>query len=52
MEDENYRNFVLSRLNVNLDKKYSDEDDHIEDIVSHCYSLNFYNKDKFFFLES
>ncbi|UJR10094.1 hypothetical protein I4U23_014316 [Adineta vaga] len=31
MEDENYRNFVLSRLNVNLDKKYSDEDDYIED---------------------
>jgi hypothetical protein len=35
MEDENYRNFVLSRLNINLDKKYSDEDDHIEDVVSH-----------------
>jgi len=35
MEDENYRNFVLSRLNVNLDKKYSDEDDHIEDVVGH-----------------
>lgn len=33
MEDENYRNFVLSRLNTNLDKKYSDEDDHIEDVV-------------------
>jgi hypothetical protein len=33
MEDENYRNFVLSRLNVNLDKRYSDEDDHIEDVV-------------------
>ncbi|CAF3868387.1 unnamed protein product [Adineta steineri] len=32
MEDENYRNFVLSRLNINLDKKYSDEDDHIEDV--------------------
>ncbi|CAF3593459.1 unnamed protein product [Rotaria socialis] len=32
MEDENYRNFVLSRLNTNLDKKYSDEDDHIEDV--------------------
>ncbi|CAF0729996.1 unnamed protein product [Rotaria sordida] len=32
MEDENYRNFVLGRLNVNLDKKYSDEDDHIEDV--------------------
>ena len=35
MEDENYRNFVLSRLNVNLDKRYSDEDDHIDDVVSH-----------------
>ena len=33
MEDENYRNFVLSRLNVNLDKKYADEHDHIEDVV-------------------
>ena len=33
MEDENYRNFVLSRLNTNLDKKYSDEDDHIDDVV-------------------
>ncbi|CAF1273258.1 unnamed protein product, partial [Adineta ricciae] len=32
MEDENYRNFVLSRLNVNLDKKYADEHDHIEDV--------------------
>ncbi|CAF2650409.1 unnamed protein product [Rotaria sp. Silwood2] len=32
MEDENYRNFVLGRLNVNLDKKYSDDDDHIEDV--------------------
>jgi hypothetical protein len=35
MEDENYRNFVLSRLNLNLDEKYSDEDDHIEDMVSY-----------------
>jgi hypothetical protein len=34
MEDENYRNFVLSRLNTNLDKKYVDDDDHIEDVVS------------------
>ena len=33
MEDENYRNFVLSRLNTNMDKKYSDEDDYIEDVV-------------------
>ena len=39
MEDENYRNFVLSRLNVNLDRKYSDEDDHIEDVVSHDTNL-------------
>ena len=36
MEDENYRNFVLSRLNVNLNKRYADEDDHIDDVVSHC----------------
>lgn len=34
MEDENYRNFALSRLNINLDRKYSDETDHIEDVVS------------------
>ncbi len=40
MEDENYRNFVLSRLNVNLDKRYSDEDDHIEDVVGHINSIN------------
>ena len=38
MEDENYRNFVLSRLNTNLDKKYSDEDDHIEDVVRRNFS--------------
>ena len=34
MEDENYRNFVVSRLNKNLDKKLSDEDMHLEDVVS------------------
>ena len=39
MEDENYRNFVLSRLNTNLDKKYSDEDDHIEDVVREILSF-------------
>jgi len=39
MEDENYRNFVLSRLNVNLDKKYSDEEDHIEDVVGYYLLL-------------
>lgn len=42
MEDENYRNFVLSRLNTNLDKKYSDEDDHIEDVVSNIEKTRIY----------
>lgn len=44
MEDENYRNFVVSRLNTSLNKKLTDEDQHIEDVVSFdllfcfCYS--------------
>ncbi|KAL8566179.1 hypothetical protein ACOMHN_034755 [Nucella lapillus] len=32
MEDENYRNFVVSRLNRNLDRKMSDDARHIEDV--------------------
>ncbi|XP_029633967.1 MAP kinase-activating death domain protein isoform X5 [Octopus sinensis] len=32
MEDENYRNFVVSRLNKNLDKKLTDDSQHIEDV--------------------
>jgi len=32
MEDENYRNFVLSRLNTSLDKKLSSDEEHIEDV--------------------
>lgn len=32
MEDENYRNFVVSRLNKNLDKKLTDDNQHIEDV--------------------
>ncbi|GAB1600655.1 MAP kinase-activating death domain protein-like isoform X7 [Argonauta hians] len=32
MEDENYRNFVVSRLNKNLDKKLTDDAQHIEDV--------------------
>jgi hypothetical protein len=32
MEDENYRNFILSRLNTSLDKKLSNDEEHIEDI--------------------
>ena len=34
MEDENYRNFVVSRLNTALDKKLTDEDVHLDDVVS------------------
>lgn len=32
MEDENYRNFVLSRLNTSLDRKLSNDEQHIEDV--------------------
>ncbi|CAH1785563.1 unnamed protein product [Owenia fusiformis] len=32
MEDENYRAFVVSRLNTSLDKKLTDEDAHLEDV--------------------
>ncbi|XP_064633994.1 MAP kinase-activating death domain protein-like isoform X3 [Lineus longissimus] len=32
MEDENYRNFVVSRLNTSLDRKLTDEDVHVEDV--------------------
>lgn len=34
MEDENYRNFVMSRLNTQLDKKLASERESIEDVVS------------------
>ncbi|XP_065942198.1 MAP kinase-activating death domain protein isoform X9 [Magallana gigas] len=33
MEDENYRNFIVSRLNRNLDKKLSDDTPHLEDVT-------------------
>ncbi|KAL4225762.1 hypothetical protein ACF0H5_016451 [Mactra antiquata] len=33
LEDENYRNFMISRLNKNLDKKLADDDVHIEDVA-------------------
>lgn len=32
MEDENNRNFVLSRLNSQLDKKLANDEEHIEDV--------------------
>jgi len=34
MEDENYRNFVVSRLNTSLDKKLTEDNPYIEDVVS------------------
>lgn len=39
MEDENYRNFVISRLNRNLDKKLTDDANHLEDVVSIMVTL-------------
>ncbi len=32
MEDENFRNFLLSRLNTALDKKLLNDEEHIEDV--------------------
>ena len=34
LEDENYRNFVVSRLNTTLDRKLTEEDPHLDDVVS------------------
>ncbi|KAI0213008.1 MAP kinase-activating death domain protein [Lamellibrachia satsuma] len=33
MEDENYRNFVVSRLNTSLDKKLTEDSPYIEDVA-------------------
>lgn len=33
LEDENYRNFVLSKLYVSLERKISENQPHIEDVV-------------------
>lgn len=41
MEDENYRNFVMSRLNTQLDNKLSGEDQNIGEVVSDTWLLNF-----------
>lgn len=38
MEDESYRNFVLSKINKTLDRKIA-PDDHIDDVVSVMTSL-------------
>ena len=42
MEDENYRNFVVSRLNTTLDRKLSDEDMHLEDVVRWSFHISFF----------
>lgn len=34
MEDENYRNFVMIRLNTQLDRKLASEGQTIDDVVS------------------
>ena len=42
MEDENYRNMILSKLNKSMDRKVA-PDDHIQDIVSdneHLFTSN------------
>ena len=36
MEDENYRNMILSKLNKSMDRKVA-PDDHIQDVVSINY---------------
>ena len=41
MEDENYRNMILSKLNKSMDRKVA-PDDHIQDVVSH--NGQFYQK--------
>ena len=37
MEDENNRNFFLSRLNTSLDKKLANDEEHIEDVKINCF---------------
>ena len=36
MEDENYRNMILAKLNKAMDKRVA-PDDHIQDIVRTCH---------------
>jgi hypothetical protein len=40
-DDENYRNFIVSRLNTSLDKKVAEDEQHLEDVV--C--IKFYAQD-------
>lgn len=41
MEDESYRNFVLSKLNKTLDRKIA-PDDHIDDVVRKGINISQY----------
>lgn len=41
MEDENYRNFVVSRLNRNLEHKLPEDAQHIDDVVSRKMDSNY-----------
>lgn len=43
MEDENYRNLVVSRLNKTLERKIG-PDDHIDDVVSRNNTVNIHLK--------
>lgn len=40
MEDETYRNFMVSRLNTSLDKKLSNHNQHLDDVVGGCCGKN------------
>lgn len=52
MEDESYRDFVVTKLNKGLNRKIS-PDDHIDDVVSICESRHVQNITiTYIFLES
>lgn len=48
MEDENYRNMILSKLNKSMDRKVA-PDDHIQDVVSDNEYL--FTSNSLFFLQ-
>ena len=49
MEDENYRNMILAKLNKAMDKRVA-PDDHIQDIVRTCHIKLFHTLNKTLFL--
>ena len=56
MEDENYRNFVVSRLNRNMDQKVPEDAVHVEDVVStytrQGWNLSPVSRNSVFFLQT